>query len=184
MVRNLILNANYKNYIRVSLLFLNMVSSPTVKAEDITIGYVPVTVTITSTPKITVEKPGGGWYDTLIMENKAGGDVKKYSINAPVKVTLRGSNKFNVSLLEPFQLLSVDHPGQSFNFERVEFGENMQSLMLLSQDPLTFINHMVNDGVYSGVYTLSISAIQPDIDLHEVTGKYTGKIVLLFETSI
>ncbi|WP_051916738.1 MULTISPECIES: hypothetical protein [unclassified Serratia (in: enterobacteria)] len=150
-------------------------------AVDTPLGGIPVSITLTNLPKITVEKPGGGWYDTLTLSNSAGSDITRYQAQVPVQVSIRNERNFTVSLVNPLVLTHETKPELTFTTEQVAFGSNATNLQALSATPVAFSNPAPLADTSSGSYLLSLVARQPVGVLGTISGSYLGKLVLLFE---
>lgn len=79
-------------------------------AVDSPLGGVPITINLTKLPQITVEKPEGGWYDTLALDNSSGRDTTLYQAQVPVKVSIRNERDFSVTLVNPLILTHSTTP--------------------------------------------------------------------------
>ncbi|AHG22585.1 hypothetical protein Z042_01855 [Chania multitudinisentens RB-25] len=153
-------------------------------AGDIPLGNVPISINLTNLPKITVEKPGGGWYDTLALSNSAGSDIARYQVQAPVQVSIRNERHFMVSLVEPLVLTHETNATLAFTTEQVAFGYQGGALQALGSTPVDFSNPALIGGTSTGSYVLSIAARQPAGGTGAIAGNYIGKLVLLFEVKI
>lgn len=153
-------------------------------AADIPLGGVPVSIMLTNLPKITVEKPGGGWYDTLTLSNSAGSDTTRYKIQVPVQVSIRNERKFMVSLVNPLRLIHKTKSSLAFTTEQVAFGNGNTMLQALGEKPVTFSNQSVVGKDSTGLYLLSITARQPVGVLGSISGDYVGQLVLMFEVKV
>lgn len=162
------------------LMFLGGMAS----AADIPLGGVPVSIQLTDLPKITVEKPGGGWYDIVALNNSSGSDVTRYQVQLPVQITIRNERNFRVSLVDPLVLTHDSDASLTFTTEQVGFGMNMNSLQNLGPTPVDFSNPPMTGDTSIGSYLLSISARQPLGGLGKVSGNYGGKLVLMFEVKV
>ncbi|WP_154667020.1 hypothetical protein [Chania multitudinisentens] len=163
---------------------LLLLSGSAVQAAETALGGVPITVTLTNLPKITVEKPGGGWYDILTLSNSAGSDVTRYQVQVPVEVKIRNERDFMVSLTQPLLLTHATKPALTFTTEEVSFGSNTSTLKPLSATPVDFSNTLQVGDTSTGSYLLSVKTRQPLGVLGEVSGNYQGKLVLLFEVKV
>ena len=155
-----------------------------VSAADTPLGGIPVSITLTQMPKLTVEKPGGGWYDTLALSNSTGSDITRYQAQVPVQVSIRNERHFTVSLVNPLVLTHETKPELTFTTEQVSFGSTPTSLQALSTTPVDFSNPPMVGDTSSGSYLLSLSARQPQGVLGSISGNYLGKLVLLFEVQV
>ncbi|MFZ1874951.1 MAG: fimbrial protein [Chania sp.] len=153
-------------------------------AADIPLGGVPVSVMLTNLPKITVAKPGGGWYDILTLSNSGGSDVAVYRAQVPVEVEIRNERNFMVSLTEPLVLTHETDTSLTFTTENVSFGNSSTTLQPLSTTPIDFSNPPMTGDISTGDYLLSISGRQPSGVLGNISGNYQGKLVLLFEVKV
>lgn len=153
-------------------------------ADDIPLGGVPVSINLTNLPQITVEKPGGGWYDTLTLSNSAGSDIARYQVQAPVQVSIRNERDFMVSLVEPLLLTHETDATLAFTTEQVAFGSQGAALQALGATPVNFSNPLLSGDTSTGSYVLSIIARQPAGGTRAIAGDYIGKLVLLFEVKI
>ncbi|HEM8293721.1 TPA: hypothetical protein U2M59_003032 [Providencia stuartii] len=148
------------------------------------LGNIPVKIQITNLPKITVEKPGGGWYDIIELENNKGIDTRIYNANIPIQVQIRNEVKFQVSLVDEFVLSNESNPLLNFTIESIGFGTNQNLAKELSLIPTSFENPALVGEESVGNYTLNISARQPEGKIDTIGGKYIGKLILLFEIEI
>ncbi|AHG22702.2 hypothetical protein Z042_07520 [Chania multitudinisentens RB-25] len=155
-----------------------------VQAAETTLGGVPVAVTLTNLPKITVEKPGGGWYDTVTLSNSAGSDITRYRAQVPIEVKIRNERDFRVSLMNPLVLTHETQPGLAFTTEEVAFGRDAGSLLALGTAPVDFSNPAVVGDTSMGSYLLSVLARQPLGVLGTISGNYVGQLVLMFEVKV
>ncbi|KFK93535.1 hypothetical protein IV04_00445 [Serratia sp. Ag1] len=153
-------------------------------AADTALGGVPVSITLTSQPQLTVEKPGGGWYDQLILSNSAGSDITRYQAQVPVQVSIRNERNFRVSLVDPLVLTHENDASLTFTTEQVGFGSSATTLQSLGVTPVDFSNPALVGDTSTGSYLLSVSARQPMGVLGKISGNYVGKLVLLFEVKI
>ncbi|AHG22801.1 hypothetical protein Z042_13925 [Chania multitudinisentens RB-25] len=153
-------------------------------AADIALGGVPVSIMLTDRPKITVEKPGGGWYDTLVLSNSAGSDITRYQAQVPIQVSIRNEREFTVSLVEPLVLMHETDSTLAFTTERVGFGTNSTTLQTLGTTPVSFSNPVQAGDTSTGSYLLSVVARQPMGVLGTLSGNYAGKLVLMFEVKV
>lgn len=151
---------------------------------DSTLGSIPVNVQLTNLPKITVEKPTGGWYDVVELSNSSGSDVTHYEAQLPIKVTIRNERYFMVSLLDPLVLMNENDSTLTFSSEQVSFGTNPTTSKILDKNPSMMTNPPMIGSDSIGNYILSISAYQPKGALGNVSGKYVGKLILMFEISV
>ncbi|MFC0226561.1 fimbrial protein [Serratia aquatilis] len=151
---------------------------------EIALGGVPVSISLTNLPKITVEKPGGGWYDTMTLSNSTGSDVTRYQAQVPVQVSIRNEHNFQVSLVNPLVLTHTANPSLTFTTEMVGFGSTNGQLQALSATPVDFSNPPATGDTSTGSYLLSVSARQPLGVLGTISGNYLGQLVLLFEVKV
>ncbi|WP_411751350.1 fimbrial protein [Serratia sp. (in: enterobacteria)] len=153
-------------------------------AAGIPLGGVPITINLTNLPQITVEKPEGGWYDTLALDNSSGRDVTLYQAQVPVKVSIRNERNFSVTLVNPLILTHSTNPSLTFSTALVEFGSSTTTLQTLSATPIDFSNPIPLGDTSVGNYLLSVSAHQPAGARGDITGDYVGELMLLFEVNI
>ncbi|HHQ6558432.1 TPA: fimbrial protein [Serratia fonticola] len=153
-------------------------------AADSPLGGVPITINLTNLPQITVEKPEGGWYDTLALDNSSGRDVTLYQAQVPVKVSIRNERDFSVTLVNPLILTHSMNPSLTFSTALVEFGSSTTTLQALSATPIDFSNPIPQGDTSVGNYLLSVSAHQPPGVRGDITGDYVGELMLLFEINI
>ncbi|MFC0226916.1 hypothetical protein [Serratia aquatilis] len=153
-------------------------------AADIPLGGVPVSITLTNLPKITVEKPGGGWYDTLVLSNSVGSDTSRYQVQVPIQVSIRYEREFTVSLVQPLVLEHETNASLAFTTEQVGFGADGTALQALSATPQVFSNPPLVGDTSTGSYLLSVSARQPAGVLGSIAGHYVGNLVLMFEVKV
>lgn len=155
----------------------------TANAADTPLKGVPITITLTNDPQITVQKPGGGWYDTLALIN-AGSDMSLYQAQIPVEVNIRNGSNFRVSLVGLINLAHESKPGLVFTHEKVSFGASATTLQVLSTTPIDFSNTTIGGGGSTGLYVLSVSAREPAGVRDNISGNYVGVLVLLFEPKV
>ena len=153
-------------------------------AADTALGGVPVSIILTNQPQLTVEKPGGGWYDQLVLSNSAGSDITRYQAQVPVQVSIRNERNFRVSLVDPLVLTHENDASLAFTTEQVGFGSSATTLQSLGATPVDFNNPVLVGDTSTGSYLLSVSARQPTGGLGKISGNYAGKLVLLFEVKI
>ncbi|MHA7848225.1 fimbrial protein [Serratia sp. D1N4] len=163
---------------------LLLLTGSTVNAADTVLGGVPINITLTNLVQITVEKPGGGWYDTLTLSNSAGSDITRYQVQVPVQVSIRNGQDFMVSLVNPLVLTHETDTALTFTTEQVGFGSNATTQKLLNSTPVDFSNPPQVGGTSTGSYLLSVSARQPVGVLGNVSGSYAGKLVMMFEVKV
>lgn len=151
---------------------------------EVTLGAIPVQIQLTNLPKITVEKPGGGWYDTLELSNQSGTDVSLYKASVPIRVNIRHEQHFKVSLLGDLVLAHELNPLLTFTVEKIAFGPTLTTQQNLSTVPTTFMNPPLVGDNSMGDYNLSIVARQPNGQLSGIAGRYVGSLTLMFEVDI
>lgn len=153
-------------------------------AADTALGGVPLSITLTDQPQITVEKPDGGWYDQLVLSNSAGSDITRYQAQVPVQVSIRNERNFRVSLVDPLVLTNENDASLTFTTEQVGFGSSANTLQSLGATPVDFSNSVIVGDTSMGSYLLSVSARQPTGVLGKISGNYAGQLVLLFEVKV
>lgn len=153
-----------------------LLTGSSVNAADTALGGVPVSVTLTNLIQITVEKPGGGWYDTLTLSNSAGSDTTRYQLQVPVQVSIRNGQDFMVSLVNPLVLSHETDASLTFTTEQVAISRNATTLKPLGSTPVDFSNPAPIGGTSTGSYLLSVSARQPLGVLGKISGNYAGKL--------
>lgn len=163
---------------------LLLLTGSTVNAADTVLGGVPINITLTNLIQITVEKPGGGWYDTLTLSNSAGSDITRYQVQVPVQVSIRNGQDFMVSLVNPLVLTHETDAALAFTTEQVGFGSSGTTQKLLDSTPVDFNNPAQVAGTSTGNYLLSVSARQPVGVLGNISGNYVGKLVMMFEVKV
>ncbi|MBL5861483.1 hypothetical protein JBO49_12740 [Serratia fonticola] len=161
-----------------------LLSGITVNAADTPLGSVNVSIELTNLPQITVQKPGGGWYDTLRLNNSAGSDVTRYEAQVNVEVNIRNGSDFTVSLVRPMSLTNESDPTLIFINELVQFGSSGTTLQTLSSIPLDFSNTIVGGGISTGLYVITVGANEPAGGFRNVVGNYVGELVLMFEAKV
>lgn len=161
-----------------------LASGVVANAASTPLGGVPVSVMLTNQPKMTVQKPGGGWYDILALTNAAGSDVTRFQAQVPIEVGIRNERNFMVSLLEPLVLTHQTKTALVFTTENISFGRNAAAMQTLSVIPVDFSNPPMVGDTSTGTYLLSISARQPTGILGNISGDYQGKLVLMFEVKV
>lgn len=162
------------------LLFWNGV----IGAATIPLGGIPLNITLTNLPQITVEKPGGGWYNQLTLSNSAGSDITRYQAQALIQVKIRNDRHFMVSLVNPLVLSHATNTSLTFSTELVGFGSSVTTLQALSATPMNFSNSALVGDTSIGNYLLSVSARQPTGEWGNISGNYQGQLVLLFEVKV
>lgn len=172
----------WQQMIAAALLLPGMVNAA--DPTPITLGQVPISINLTNLPKITVEKPGGGWYDTLALDNSSGRDVTLYQAQVPVQVSIRNERNFSVTLVNPLTLTHSTKPSLAFSTAQVEFGTSGTALQALGATPVDFSNPPPTGDTSVGNYQLSVSAHQPPGARGDITGDYVGELLLLFEVKI
>ena len=153
-------------------------------AADTALRGVPVNISLTNQPQLTVEKPGGGWYDQLILSNGVGSDITRYQVRVPVQVSIRNERNFRVSLVNPLVLTHESDASLTFTTEQVGFGSSTTTLQSLGATPVDFSNPALVGDTSTGSYLLSVSARQPAGVLGKISGHYIGQLVLLFEVKV
>jgi hypothetical protein len=133
---------------------------------------------------MTVEKPGGGWYDQLTLSNSAGSDITLYQAQVEVDVNIRNERDFRVSLVNPLVLTHETESTLTFTTELVGFGSNAGNLQALGTTPVDFSNSVMTGDTSTGRYLLSVSARQPLGVLGAISGSYVGQLVLMFEAKV
>ncbi|MHA7847798.1 fimbrial protein [Serratia sp. D1N4] len=161
-----------------------LLSGSSVNAANISLSSVPLSITLTNLPKITIEKPGGGWYDTLTLSNSAGSDITRYQAQVPVQVSIRNERNFMVSLVNPLVLTHETDASLTFTTEQIGFGSSATTLQALSATPVNFSNPALVGDTSTGSYLLSVLARQPVGVLGTIAGSYTGQLVLMFEVKV
>ncbi len=161
-----------------------LLTGSTVNAADTALGSVPISITLTNLVQITVEKPGGGWYDTLTLSNSVGSDITRYQAQVPVQVSIRNGQDFRVSLVNPLILTHETDAALAFTTEQVGFGSNATTLKTLGTTPVDFSNPIQAGGISTGSYLLSVSARQPTGVLGKISGNYVGKLIMMFEVKV
>ncbi|WP_431225875.1 hypothetical protein ACQ86O_27740 (plasmid) [Serratia sp. L9] len=161
-----------------------LLSGSTVNAADTNLGTVQVSVELTDLPQITVQKPGGGWYDTLELKNSTGSDITRYEAQVSVEVNIRNGRDFAVSLVRPMSLTNEADATLIFTHERVQFGSSGTALQTLSSVPLNVSNTIVGGGISTGLYVITVGANEPAGGFRNVAGNYVGELVLMFEAKV
>ncbi|WP_411706250.1 hypothetical protein [Edaphovirga cremea] len=158
---------------------------PGITANAVDLGSVDVSILLTNLPQITVEKPGGGWYDTpLELINSEGSDVTRYKAQIEVDVKIRNGSDFTVSLVNPMNLTHESNSALIFTNELVQFGSSGTALHTLSSTPLDFSNTIIGGGISTGRYVISVGANEPAGGFRNVVGNYVGELVLMFEAKV
>lgn len=163
---------------------LLLLSGSTVYAANAPLGAVQVSITLTNLPQLRVEKPGGGWYDQLVLSNSSGTDITRYQAQVPVQVSIRNERNFMVSLVNPLVLTHETNGTLAFTTEQVGFGSDAATLQALSAMPVDFSNPALAADTSTGSYLLSVTARQPVGVLGTIAGNYIGTLVLMFEVKI
>lgn len=169
---------NFKNLFLLIILLLKCNSS---YAGNTPLGDVPMNITITSLPKISIEKPQGGWYDKITLNNNAGSNTNIFSNTVPLLITVKGQRDFLVSLVAPLTLVNSEDNELFFSEIAVKLGTQLSSIQNLTTTPTSFTNPPLESGLSTGNYLLNISARQPQGNRGKISGNYTGTLTLLFE---
>lgn len=155
-----------------------------VRADDIPLGDINVTLEVTAQPRIEVEKPQGGWYNSI----KLTSDPDNYSLyqaEIPVTVKLRRQESYRVSVKQP--LILARHsglmytPAQEFSPAKISWGTDHANMRSLSHKPEIFSTGKNTSSQTSTDYLLHISALAPNGP--DIAGQYHGRLTLLFETN-
>ncbi|CNF99323.1 fimbrial protein [Yersinia frederiksenii] len=148
------------------------------------LGNIDVKLEVTAQPRIEVERPQGGWYDSIKLDNSRD-DPNIYQSEVPVTVKLRNQTGFRVSVKNPLiltrQANNVGDPELTFSPAQVYWGRNRTTLQKLTAAPETFMVDKGTSSLISTDYVLRISALAPSEPNN--TGKYHGQLTLIFETN-
>lgn len=148
------------------------------------LGNINMNITLTNAVKIVVQKPGGGWYTMMTLDNGSGIDTSIYQNTLPIEVQLNGTDSFNVSIYQDLVLKNTKNSSLSFTTEKILFGKDKESMQTLTQNPLGFrITDKVN-GIYNQIFNLSVVARMPVRKNVDVTGSYSGNLTLVFEPTL
>jgi hypothetical protein len=153
-----------------------------VNSAPILLGNIAVELEVTAKPKIEIEKPGGGWYKSIKLDNSPE-NYSLFQAEVPVTVKLRKQDGYRVSIKNALILKrQTNAPGseeRTFSPAEIRWGSDTANLRLLSTDPETF---MVTPGTTSPTnYLLRISALAPNGEYN--AGEYYGQLTLIFENN-
>ncbi|WP_050127133.1 hypothetical protein [Yersinia enterocolitica] len=172
------------NMIKIAAILLLLPWQVAAEGISIPLGDIDVKLEVTAQPRIEVEKPQGGWYDSIKL-NPSLENHKVYQSEVPVTVKLRRQEGFRVSVKNPLVLTrQTDNSGApeaAFSPAEIRWGRDRATLQLLSAIPEIFI---IDKGTTHSVgtdYILQISALAPNGP--DITGKYYGQLTLIFETN-
>lgn len=145
---------------------------------------IDVKLDVTAQSRIEIEKPQGGWYDSIKL-NPSPENHKIYQSEVPVTVKLQRQEGFRVSIKNPLILIrqtnSSGTPEVAFSPADIRWGHDRTTLRSLSAIPEIFI---IDKGMTHSVgtdYILQISALAPNGA--DIAGKYYGQLTLIFETN-
>lgn len=151
---------------------------------EIELGRIDIKLDVTALPIIEVERPIGGWYDNITLNNSQD-NPDSYQPDVPVTVKLRNQTGFRVSvknaLILTRQANNIGDPERIFSPAKVYWGKEHTNLQQLSADPKTFTVDKGTSSLVSTDYILRISALAPSEP--NSTGKYHGQLTLTFEAN-
>lgn len=150
----------------------------------ILLGDIDVKLDVTAQPRIEVEKPQGGWYDSIKLQPSLG-NHKVYQSEVPVTVKLRRQEGFRVSVKNSLILIRQSNnsgaPEVAFSPAEIRWGRDHTTLQPLSTIPEIFIIDKGTTHSAGTDYILQISALAPNGP--DIAGKYYGQLTLIFETN-
>ncbi|HHA0036995.1 TPA: fimbrial protein [Yersinia enterocolitica] len=170
------------NTLKIVLILLLL--SWQVRADVIPLGDINVMLEVTAQPRIEVEKPLGGWYNSIKLTNSSENHAL-YQAEVPITVKLRRHESYCVSVKQP--LILARHSGvmytqvQKFSPAKISWGTDHANMRPLSNKPETFSTGKNTANQTSTDYLLHISAHSPNGP--DIAGKYHGQLTLLFETN-
>lgn len=151
---------------------------------EIELGRIDIKLDVTALPIIEVERPIGGWYDNIKLDNSLD-NPNIYQSDVPVTVKLRNQTGFRVSvkneLILTRQANNVGDPERIFSPAQVYWGKERTNLRQLTAAPETFTVDKDTSSLVSTDYILRISALAPSEP--NSTGKYHGQLTLTFEVN-
>ena len=170
--------------IKIVAIFLLFSWQPVSATVPIPLGEIEVKLDVTTQPRIEVEKPTGGWYNSIKLINNPD-NLSLFQAEVPVTVKLRRQNGFKLSVKEPLILGKETKAAYSaqhvFSPAKISWGKDRANLKLISVTPETFIVNDDTAGLTSADYLLHISALAPTGQ--GTAGKYHGQLTLIFETN-
>lgn len=105
------------------------------------LGDIDVKLEVTAQPRIEIEKPHGGWYNTIKLHNSPENHAV-YEVEVPVAVKLRRQEGYQISIKNPLILTRQSDAfsaiEQTFSPAEVRWGNNRTNLRLLSAVPESF----------------------------------------------
>ncbi|RXA94937.1 fimbrial protein [Yersinia vastinensis] len=148
------------------------------------LGDIDVQLEVTALPRIEVEKPQGGWYDNIKLNNSPE-DHKVYQSEFPITIKLRQQTGFRISVKNPLILTRQSNNAAvqelAFSPAQVYWGKERTLLQPLSATPEIFTVDEGTSSLTSTDYILRISALAPNHP--NSAGKYHGQLTLIFETN-
>lgn len=172
------------NIIKIVAISLLLCWQPASATVPIPLGDIEVKLEVTAQPKMEIEKPTGGWYNNIKLNNSPE-SPSLFQAEVPVTVKLRRQEGFRVSIQNPL-ILSREAGGAHsvppvFSPAVVKWGKERASLQPLSTTPVIFTVDNGNTSQTSTDYLLHISALAPSG--RDISGEYHGQLTLIFETN-
>lgn len=151
---------------------------------EIELGRIDIKLDVTALPIIEIERPIGGWYDNIKLDNSLD-NPNSYQSDVPVTVKLRNQTGFRVSIKNPLiltrQANNVGDPERTFSPAQVYWGKDRHTWQQLSATPEIFTVDKGTSNPVSTDYILRISALAPSEP--NSIGKYHGQLTLIFEAN-
>lgn len=172
------------NIIKLVAISLLLFWRPVSATVPIPLGDVEVKLEVTAQPKIEIEKPTGGWYNNIKLNNSPE-SPSLFQAEVPVTVKLRRQEGFSVSIKAPLILSRDTGTAHSvppvFSPAEVKWGKERTNLRPLSTTPAIFTVDNGSTSQTSTDYLLHISALAPSG--RDIAGEYHGQLTLIFETN-
>ncbi|WP_145583743.1 fimbrial protein [Yersinia thracica] len=168
------------NMIRIAAILLLFPLQAAAEGIPIPLGDIYIQLEVTAQPRIEVEKPQGGWYSSIKLDNSEE-NQSLFQAKVPVTVKLRRQDGFKIAIKDQLILIHQNKPELTFSPAKVSWGKDQGNLSLLSNIPQVFT---VNKGTASQTkndYILHVSALAPTEK--NTVGKYHGQLTLIFETN-
>ncbi|WP_145483744.1 fimbrial protein [Yersinia rohdei] len=172
------------NIIKIAIISLFIPWQVNSAGIPVPLGNIDIKLEVTTLPRIEVEKPQGGWYTNINLNNSPD-NTAIYQSEVPVIITLRQHTGFRISVKNPLILTRQTNnsgvPEITFSPAQVYWGENRTNLRQLSAIPEIFTVGKRATNLTSTDYILHISALAPSG--RGSAGKYHGQLTLIFETN-
>ncbi|CQD38390.1 hypothetical protein [Yersinia mollaretii] len=175
------------NIIKIVAISLLLLWRPVSATVPIPLGNIEVKLEVTAQPKIEIEKPTGGWYNNIKLNNSPE-SPSLFQAEVPVTIKLRRQEGFSVSIQTPLILSretgDIHSVPPIFSPAEIKWGKERANLRPLSATPEIFTVDTVDNGNTSQTstdYLLHISALAPSG--RDIAGKYHGQLTLIFETN-